>query len=291
MPTLPALPVELWSQILSYVVTLTRPIAIEGWDNNDSMPVLKFAPEDADIQRSFTLLTGPQAIDPPFPICEPESWRQLVSQSRWLLKRDTEDIYKLFREHWPYARHATLPYACDLSRLQTTFTASVKHVEIVMDEGDYWMDGYFNDEKVSYALGSENQWAYAATEQILAVLKTCTALKSLRVYLDAYRDSVDFDRFYRSWAFTALWDYTSPWEEYGNERSPIAWKEECRRRGIDFKIIARIARKDKIEEEDLTEFWDLPEYVKADEGEMYGHDKGLSWAIEANDEARSRRRV
>jgi len=142
MPTPPTLPVELWYQILSYVVTPTRPVQVESW--KDSKPILQFAHEDAEVQRSFTLFTGPQATEFPFPICQMDLWRQLVSQSCWLLQRTADDIEKLVWKHWPCARHDNVPYAHDLSQLQTVFTtAQVKHVDVVIDTVDYFEDGHF----------------------------------------------------------------------------------------------------------------------------------------------------
>jgi len=237
MSLLPALPVELCYQILSYVVTPKRPVQVESW--KDSKPILQFAPVDADVQRSFTLFTGPQATELPFPIFQNDLWRQLVSQSRWLLQRTAYDLDKLIWAHWPYARDAEVPYACDLSRLQSTFQAQMKHVDVVIDAVDYFEDGYFNP-KFSCVLGNTNQWAYVSTGQIEAVLETCQGLKSLRLYLDAWRGETSFDHFYESSVFRALWYYTAP-ECFRDREDNVVkeWKEECKKRGIDFKIIAK----------------------------------------------------
>ena len=164
----------------------------------------------------------------------------------------------------------------------------MKHVDVVIDAVDYFEDGYFNP-KFSCVLGNTNQWAYVSTGQIEAVLETCQGLKSLRLYLDAWRGETSFDHFYESSVFRALWYYTAP-ECFRDREDNVVkeWKEECKKRGIDFKIIARICRTHRVEEEDLTQSWDLPEHVWRDEERRHDHDKGLSWAIFTNRESRSR---
>jgi len=299
MPTLPTLPIELWQQIVGYVLTPTRPVAVESW--SCSTPVLQFAPEDVDVQKSFTLFTGPTASAVRFliPISTPFIYHTLISQSRWQLKRNDHAIEKLVMDHWPYARGASVPYAHDLSRLQTTFTAPVHHVDIVIDCVDSFNDDYFNW-RVKYELGCDNQWATAQIDQITAVLETCAALKSLCVFLDVDVNATvprtkDLDTFYRSHDFRELWKVTAPryYSSYGNrEWNPVGeWKEECRARGIEFGIVARLEREDGkgIVKEDLAEFWDLPEEVKRDRELWY--DQGLAFAIEANAAKRGKETV
>jgi len=156
----------------------------------------------------------------------------------------------------------------------------------VIDCADSFKDGYFNW-RLKYSLGDDNQWATAQTNQITAVLETCKALRSLRVYLDVDVNgtiprTTTFDIFYRSNDFRELWKVTAPKYGCDTEWNPVKeWRKDCRKRGIEFGIVARLEREDGsgMMEEDLSEFWDLPEEVKRD-GEVW-YDLGLAWAIEA----------
>jgi len=287
MSALHVLPTELWYQILNHVVTPTRPVQVGSWEH--SRPSLEFAAEDADIQRSLTLLTGRTSIEFPFPVCIPNLWRTLISQSRWLLKRDALDIENLVCPAEPYARGREIPYARTFSQLQTTFTAQIEHVDIVIDSHDYFEDDSFI-ENMSHVLGGQSQWAQAQKDQITAVLDTCRGLRSLRVNLDAERGAMrkswDLDCFYMSFPFQEVWAVTAP----GYASKPVKdWKEECGKRGIEFRIVARLKREEGTEEEDLTEFWDVPEHVRRDKKLWSGG--GFWWAMEANMARRLKRRL
>jgi len=109
MSTLPTLPVELWHQILSYVVTPTKPVELEGWNTSLSKPLLRFASEDADVQKSFTSFTESPPSSFFFPISVPELWRQLITRTTWQLERRAPAIFKIVLDNWPYAAGAKIP--------------------------------------------------------------------------------------------------------------------------------------------------------------------------------------
>jgi len=64
---------------------------------------------------------------------------------------------------------------------------------------------------VNEALGQSDQWARAVTSQIPAVIEKCTALSTLRVYVDSANGyGSDFQGLYYSAGFRMLWRYTAP---------------------------------------------------------------------------------
>jgi hypothetical protein len=271
MGVFPILPNELWRQILSYVITPTHPVHVEGWE--DSKPLLQFNPADTDVQRSLDFLTGPTANAFVFPISVPDIWQHFISRATWSLDRDGHEIREIVTEDWPHRHGKEIPWAKDLEMLEKSFTAQVKHVEVIANQYYYFPDGEMED--LDRLLPSP-QWASAMTGHISAILETCSLLSSLRLYLDVEPGVAQFEDYYRSDAFEDIWRCTGPTRHY---KQMVLWKAECRRRGVDFKIIARMSQPG--EQDDLAEFWDLPGYIHYEQ-DINRADRYLTWAIEAH---------
>ena len=271
MTSLPVLPDELWLQILSYVVTPTHPVTIEGWE--DSKPLLDFNPADIDVQRSLGFLTGPAADVFVFPVFVPYIWQQFVGRTTWSLDRGGHEIREIVSEAWPrYGK--PIPWAKDLEMLQKTFSAQVKHVEVVANQNYSFADEELGSE-VDRALPSP-QWASAMTDHVDAVLTTCSSLTSLRFFLDIERSIRQFEHYYLSNEFRDIWECTRPTKHYSSKIDD--WKVDCKRMGVNFQIIARMSH--SAEQDDLVEFWDLPAWVFKEEDNWA--DGYMTWAIEAH---------
>jgi len=280
MSILPALPVEIWRQILGYLITPKRALSITGWE--DSLPVIYFPSSCDDVKGSLARLTAPEAEGLFFPGSVAEVWRLLISRARWVLYRTVYQDATLVQDSLPYhQRGERYPFVKDLGMLQTVFGAMVKHVEVFVAKDSYFKDGRW--EKVAGVSG-KHQWAWSMMDQVLSALETCKSLSSLRLY---FHTRSDFDSLYRSQAFRDIWAITAPTlndprsdREDGRWEPVVEWKAHCEQKAIDFKIIAKRGDTQYGPREDLTEFWDLPEHVKRDKDLM--RDKGLEWAIEAN---------
>jgi len=284
LPVLPVLPVELWQQILGHVVTPTDPVSInawcptksvEGWTADD----LTFSPADIQVKRSFESLTQESADCFFFPVSVPDIWRQLISQATWSLHCGSTTIRDLTCDEWldRLINKDKVPRAQGLESLQTTFKAQVKHVEVVVDMSNY--SSNVSMEERAHRPLPKNQWASAMISHIPSVIETCSSLKSLRLYLDLCQCWESFGTFYReSKAFSAIWQCTSPdIRQDGKDWGSVAgWKADCKRKEVDFKVIARSFIHNPTSynwepiEDDLTAFWDLPRHVK--------EEKEYNWA-------------
>ena len=280
MPHLPVLPAELWHQILGHVMTPTYPVRIIAWNRRlaldswpaDDQPVLRFAPADGKVQTSFMFCTKGPANRFFFPVSVRDIWRLLICQGIWSLQvRGSDNATTLWKE-WLQRGSDQVRWAESLERLQTTFNAHLQHVDITVDTGDYFKDARL--EKLVGRSLPRYQWASAVLKHITSVIETCSALKSLTLSLGFPRVFDDFGSCYRmTRAFSDIWQCTVPFIKDGGEvREPVAvWKADCKRIGVDFKIISRTSVLDArsstivVIEDDLTEFWDLPTYIKEDE--------------------------
>lgn len=279
MSALPILPVEIWRQILGYLVTPKDALSITGW--KDFLPVIHFPYPDFDVKGSLARLTAPATEGLFFRGCIAEIWRLLISRTRWVLIRTVYQNTTLVQDSLPHHRKGVrFPFAQDLEMLQTVFGATVKHVEVFVEVDRYFKDGQY--EKVAGRSG-KYQWAWSMMDQVLSALETCKSLSSLRLY---FRPRSDFDSLYRSRAFRDIWEITAPTlnsprtdREDGKWEPMAEWKAHCEQKVIDFRIIARRDTRYG-PREDSTEFWDLPEHVFRDEDFM--RDIGLEWAIGAN---------
>ena len=280
---LPVLPVEIWHQILSHVMTPIEPVSIDFWLANHQ-PFVIFSDVDVKVERSFDFFTGELAGCFFFPISIPDIWRHLVSQATWSVEPDRGEIRDTLCKHYLNRVNDRVRWAQGLERLQTTFKAQVQYVEVVIDTSSY-----FGDRKVEELVGKslpKNQWASATMSYVPSIIETCKSLKSLRLYLKFDGNLLSFEDFYRkSHAFSKIWKYTSPViRRDGKDWEPIAdWKADCKRIGVDFKIVARTfahnprSGKEETMEDDLTEFWDLPTYIK-EEWDLFS-DQHLTRAV------------
>ena len=259
------------------------PVSIDFWLANQQ-PFVLFSEVDVEVQRSFDFFTGETAGHFFFPISKPDIWRHLVSQATWSVQPDKAEIRDTLCKHYLNGVDDRIRWAQGLERLQTTFKAQVQYVEVVID-----MSSYFRDRELEKLVGKslpKNQWALATMSFIPSIIETCSSLKSLRLCLQFDNHNLQtFESFYRdSRAFSKIWKYTSPViRRDGKDWEPIAdWKADCKRIGVDFKIVARASAlnlrpKEEDREDDLTEFWDLPTYVK-EEWDLFS-DQHLTRAV------------
>jgi len=288
------LPDEIKLQILGHLITPTQPVHLIQWQLWAVQPDILFADEDADVETSLLSLVRSELDDIFFEVSQEDARRMWIQRVQWLVTSSSVSDWKALVDK---SNLSIVQYAPLLRKLETYFGATVAHIVIVIDEQTFPRD------ERGQPLPTRLRWAKIMTEQVSAVLNTCTNLKSLHVKLQAkvmpFHSDLSvpskFDYFYRSDAFHAVWEVLA--SRYADTNAPLSsfeellttWRKTCERRGIKLMITARMdappdtygVQENPVHEEDLTQFWDVPRCVKVGDFKPWPSRcwAGLEWAI------------
>jgi len=290
------LPYGLKLQILGHLITPTQPVHLIQWRLWALTPDIMFADEDADVETSLFSLLRSELEDIFFQVSLGDARRMWIQRVQWLVTSSSISDWEALIDK---SNLSIVQYAPLIKQLETYFGAEVAHVVVVIDE---W--SFPRDER-GQPLPPRERWAKRMTEQVSAVMDTCTKLKSLHVKLQAemmpsHSDlSVpsQFDDFYRSDVFQAVWEVLA--SRYARTQAPLSsfdelyttWRKRCQQRGIELTFTAKLVPPDTysvhetpVHEEDLTHFWDVPRCIKIGDFKPWSGRcwAGLDWAIQRN---------